>query len=300
MNSTTAVTEQPQAPAMPEQSRGSHVLQFVEQLGTELSNGTLNLPSFPDPVVRIQQVLNDRNATTLRVAQVIKGEPVFTAKLFRMANSVMLQRGDTALTDLNAVINRLGFDMIRNLAVALATRQIMNAKKYGALHKELRELWEHGVETATIAYMLAEQSGRVSTDDAVLAGLIHDIGAFYIYSRMSGHADLFRDRDTVAGVVDDWHTGIGHAILEAWDFPESVVVAVDEHETWDRVHVGHADLTDVVVVANLLARWGTPAQKAVDLETLPALERLKLTPDSALQMLESSHEAADAMKSVLS
>ena len=277
----------------------AEILQFVEQLGVELSKGTLNLPSFPDAVICIRNVLSDRNATTARVAQVVQAEPVFTAKLFRMANSVMLKRGEDPVTDLKAVINRIGFVQIKNISVALATRQMMNSKQYQGITPVLRELWEHSIETAAIAFVLARDSGCVSPDDALLAGLIHDIGVYYIYSRMSAHPGLFENHSAVADVVLDWHTGIGHAILEDWDFPAAVVEAVDEHESHDRTHVGHADLTDVVTVANLLAHWGLPTQKTVNLADLPALERLNLTPESALQKISDSHADIDAAKQAL-
>lgn len=275
------------------------VLQFVGKLGAELSDGTLSLPSFPDAVVRIQQVLNDRHATTARVAQAVQGEPVFTAKLYRMANSVMLQRGNEPITDLNSVINRLGFETVRNLAVALATRQIMNSKKYSGLHEQLKALWEHSVDTAAIAFVLAEHVGCVRSDDALLAGLIHDIGVFYIYSRMSTNPALFENPDAVAAILEDWHTGIGHAILDDWQFPIDVVQAVDEHETLDRTHVGHADLTDVVTVANLLARHGTPTQKDVDLADVPAFERMKLTPERAFELLEATRSDINSIRNAL-
>jgi putative nucleotidyltransferase with HDIG domain len=299
VNSAVVNDSAERAAEAPEPRGVSDVFQFVERLATELSNGTLHLPSFPDAVIRIRQVLNDPHATTHLVAQVVQSEPVFTAKLFRMANSVMLQRGSEPVTDLKAVINRVGFGTLRNLAVALATRQIMNAKKYRALRDELRDLWEHSVETAAIAYLLARDSGCVDPDDAVLAGLIHDIGIFYIYSRIGDYPALFEDREAVARIIPDWHTSIGRAILEAWDFPSDLVEAVDEHETLDRTHVGHADLTDVITVANLLSHWQKPTEKPVAFDGLPALERLKLTAESAVEKLNESRREVESIKGAL-
>ena len=257
------------------------------------------MPSFPDVVVRIQRILADPNTTTAAVAQIVQGEPVFTAKLFRMANSVMLQRGSEPVSDLRVVINRVGFDTLRNLAIALATRQIMNAKKYSALRNDLRRLWEHSVDTAAIAFVLARDSGCVNRDDALLTGLIHDIGTFYIYSRIRDYPVLFNDKDATAQIVHEWHTGIGCAILDAWEFPTNLVEAVDEHETLDREHFGHADLTDVIVVANLLAQWQKPSRKPIELDTLPALERLKLTGQTAVEKLEESYHEVESLKTAL-
>ena len=277
----------------------SGVMQFVEQLSKELTTGTLQLPSFPDAVVRIRQVLADPQATTKAVAQAVQGEPVFTAKLFKMANSVMLQRGTEPITDLNSVINRIGFDTLKNLALALATRQIMHAKKCGALKEELRALWEHSVETAAIAYVLARDSKCVNPDDAILAGLIHDIGTFYIYSRMNDYPELFDDKDAITEIIHDWHTGIGHAILDDWEFPAKLLDAIDDHEAVDREHIGKADLTDVITTANLLAHWDKRTQKAVDLDTVPALERLHLTGETAVKKLEESRGEVDSIRSAL-
>ena len=296
MSASTAETTTECVASQSNTDSASGVMQFVEQLGKELTTGTLHLPSFPDAVVRIRQVLSDPHATTKLVAQAVQGEPVFTAKLFRMANSVMLQRGGDPVTDLSAVINRVGFDTLKNLAVALATRQIMNTKKYSALREQLRALWEHSVETAAIAYVLARDSQCVDPDDAVLAGLIHDIGTFYIYARMNDFPELFNDIDEVAEIIPDWHTGIGHAILEDWDFPASLVEAVDEHETVDRSHVGQADLIDVIATANLLAHAQKPTEKSVDLDSVPALERLKLTAEMAIEKLNESRAEVESIK----
>lgn len=273
---------------------------FIAELGSELSRGTLNMPSFPDAIVRIQRILLDANATIDKVAEVVQTEPIFTAKLFRIANSVMLKRGTEPLSDLKVIINRLGFDMIKNLAIALATRQMMGAKQYDALKPELRDLWEHSVKTAAIAYVLARDSKCAPPDDALLTGLLHDIGAFYIYSRISSHPELLENRASFRQILDDWHTGIGQAILQEWGFREAIVLAVDEHETLDTEHALRASLTDVVAVANVLARWGTPDAKPVDLADVAALERLKLTPESALESLEAMRGDIESIKSALS
>jgi putative nucleotidyltransferase with HDIG domain len=235
-----------------------------------------------------------------KVAEVIQTEPIFTAKLFRIANSVMLKRGTEPLSDLKVIINRLGFDMIKNLSIALATRQMMNSKAYDALKPELRDLWEHSVKTAAIAYVLARDSKFASPDDALLAGLLHDIGAFYIYSRISSHPELLENRDSFKQILEDWHTGIGQAILQEWGFRAAIVVAVDEHETLETEHALRATLTDVIAVANLLARWGTADAKPVDLADVDALARLKLTPQSALESLEAMRGDIESIKSALS
>lgn len=75
--------------------------------------------------------------------------------------------------------------------------------------------------------------------------------------------------------------------------------AIDEHESVDREHVGQADLTDVITTANLLTHWGKQTQKTVDLDNVPALERLHLTGETAIKKLEESRSEVESIKSAL-
>jgi putative nucleotidyltransferase with HDIG domain len=272
------------------------MLQFIETLGQELSNGDLQLPSFPDAVLNIRKLLSDPNTTISKVAQAVRSEPVFAARLFKMANSVLLRRSDTPLTDLHTVIARLGFDMIRNLAIALATRQIMTSKKYGGLRDDLHRIWERSVQSAAIAYVLARDSRCADPDDALLAGLLHDIGVFYILSRTADYPELFEDRDAIDVAISDWHAAIGHAILEAWDFPARIAQAVNEHENRDRVHESeHPDLTDVLIVASALAHRHNAAHQDPALGDIPAFARFNISTETSIARLNESKDEIQAL-----
>ena len=56
MSASTAETTTECVASQSNTDSASGVMQFVEQLGKELTTGTLHLPSFPDAVVRIRQV----------------------------------------------------------------------------------------------------------------------------------------------------------------------------------------------------------------------------------------------------
>ena len=90
----------------------------------------------------------------------------------------------------------------------------------------------------------------------MLAGLLHDIGKFYILTKSKQYPDLFHNAQILNEIMQDWHTAVGRGILEAWQFSEEIATAADEHETLERMHFGPADLTDVVLVANLFSHQG--------------------------------------------
>ena len=66
------------------------VFSFVKGLAAELSQGTVELPSVPEIVVRLQKTLSDDNVTNDTVVRVIGSEPMLAGKLLTMANSAAL------------------------------------------------------------------------------------------------------------------------------------------------------------------------------------------------------------------
>ena len=125
----------------------------------------------------------------------------------------------------------------------------------------------------------------------MLAGLLHDIGKYYILTRSEQYPVLFSEPRMLDDIMNKWHTNVGRCILEAWNFNEGIIRAADEHETLDRMHFGPADFSDVVLVANLFAQneelYPLPE---LDWDTIPAFKRLELTNEVASEILEKSKE----------
>jgi HD-like signal output (HDOD) protein len=132
----------------------------------------------------------------------------------------------------------------------------------------------------------------VRADEAMLAGLLHNIGIVYILARSP--------LDSVAEALDNstlrsWYPSIGQALIENWQLPEEIALAVGGQLDLERVHEGPADLQDLLIVAvRLASQMGQDAQEGVEREDLaqpPAAAALGLN-DSALVriMLESQTE----------
>jgi HD-like signal output (HDOD) protein len=132
----------------------------------------------------------------------------------------------------------------------------------------------------------------------MLAGLLNAVGKFYIFTRAADHPELFEDRGLLMELLAQWHTGVARAIVESWNFPESIAVAVDEQEVQERDRIGSADLSDVLFVANLLARGGSEA--AAMLGDVDALARLRLTADFLAAILAEDEEKIRSLVEALS
>ena len=64
----------------------------------------------------------------------------------------------------------------------------------------------------------------------MLAGLIHDLGAFYMLYRAAQYDELRRRPDTIKHVIVHWHESIGVSLLNALGLPEEIILATEDHD----------------------------------------------------------------------
>jgi HD-like signal output (HDOD) protein len=266
------------------------LFEFVTELARELSAGRVELPSFPEAAARIQQALSDDSVTAERIARIAGSDAGLTVRLLTMANSTLLHRGGAQVTDLKIAITRIGHENIRTAALAYATAQLRLAPDLMHIRVHLDNCWQEGVRVAALAHAMAKESRRVRTDEAMLAGLLHNIGKIYILARTSKTTESTLSFDDEA--LRSWHPGIGQALIENWKLPEQVALAVGGQLSLERTQSGPADLRDLLSVAVRVAKQ-MAAGNANDsaLASMPAAVALGLT-DSALVriMLESQTE----------
>jgi HD-like signal output (HDOD) protein len=268
---------------------GSTRFEFVQQLARDLSGGKLELPPFPAVALRVRDALADPGVSVEKVARLVLSEPVLAARLLRIANSALMRRGLVEITDVRTVISHLGFTMVRSIVVMEAIDTAFKIPGHGLLHRRIEAVRRRSVRVAVLSCLLASKlvRGSVRTDDAMLAGLLHAIGCFYILIRADAFPAVFGHSDDELGeLLEQWYPSVGRAIVESWGFPESFAVAVDEHTMLDREHRGKADLADVVLAAHLLAQRTEPEQSdGVDLATIPACVKLGLDEQTAVEVL---------------
>jgi len=134
----------------------------------------------------------------------------------------------------------------------------------------------------------------------MLAGLLHAIGKFYILTRADDFPELFANAAALDGLLNEWHTGVGRAIVESWGFPEEIVDAVDEHELLDREKLGQADIADIVIVANLLANADEEqTTEQLELDQLPSVLRMKIDGETVWNLMQESDEEIRSMTQAL-
>lgn len=282
-------TAPPASPAETHDPRGARDLEtpralatsgpfeFVRRLAAELSVGEVRLPSYPEVADRVHRVLNDPRASATQVAQVVGSDAALAARVIRIANSATFNPGGHAVTDLQAAIGRLGHEVVRCAAVSFALSQIRLAIRSPGLRPQLQELWRKSTLVAAISYVLARDTQRANPDEALVAGLLHNVGRLYIATRAHAHAERYAANTPWDEVLHDWHPQIGRSILENWKFPEAIAEAIAEQNSWDRPRGAAGGLHDVLVcaIALLPCVW---YREMLDetVAAVPAFQRLGL------------------------
>ncbi len=266
--------------------------EFIEGLATELSSRKLIFPTSINITMRIRQALHDPNASTDKIVHIVGAEPVLSAQLLRLCNAAAFSMGGKPVSDLHIAVVRLGYTMVQNVAISVGMRQLMEGKAHGVTPPVIEGLWKRSIRVAALSFVSAKKLTRINADTAMLAGLLHDIGKFYILNRARDYPDLFNNEAALWEVVDRWHADVGEAILESWEIPEEIDMAVRDHRDTQRAHRGPADLTDIVTAADFLdGLYHAGKIHELDWEAAPlALTRLNLQSESCIALLHDTKE----------
>ncbi len=273
---------------------------FVQSLAAELSQGKVELPSFPDIALRVRKVLSDENVSQDMVVRVVGSEPALAARLMQIGNSAALNFSGKPITELRTAIARMGFNMVRSAAIAFAMSQLKKQDALKGLEKPLEDLWKRSAAVAAMSHAVARRYSKVNPDTALLAGLLHGIGQLYILTRSAKHPGLFANQAAYSAIVRDWHSAIAKALLENWEMADEVVEAVSSFEDLERSNPGPVDLTDVVTVGNLLAAFKDhPETIELNMHDVPACKRMQIDRASYEQLIDESEQEIDALRQAL-
>src|SRR5580658_7494353 len=190
-------------------------LAFLQTLAMEVSEGSVDLPCFPDVVIRVSTALADPKTTTDHVVTVVGAEPRLAARLLQTANSAAFNPGGKPLTDLRSAITRLGHQMVHGTAMSYAVQQMKNEASLRSIVQPLTELWNKSITVASISRIVAKRT-KLSADEAFLTGLLHGIGTLYIMARAATQTAGLGTEHAWLDLLVGWQSSIGKAVLESW------------------------------------------------------------------------------------
>ena len=274
--------------------------EFLKELAAELATGDVRLPSFPDVAQRVQRVLEDPRATPAQVAQVIGIDAALAARILRLSNSAFLNPSGKPITELQQAVNRLGHQLVRCTAVSFALQQMKVGEGEAVLRPQLHELWRKGTLVASIAYVLGRETKAANPDEALVAGLMHNIGSLYITVRAFQSGGALATDAAATQLLNKGHARIAAAILGHWRFASSIVTAVGNQNSTEPYKAGTDRLNDVLAAA--IALVPCVFYRALLDETVTGLgpfERLGLGAEDCKRLLTATAQQIKSLHTAL-
>lgn len=202
------------------------------ELSQKLTSAVDAMPAFPKSVQKILELTRDVNCTPKDLVQVIDKDPVVTVKILKVVNSAYYSL-PKQITSVNHAVVYLGFNTIKNLALAIAAIGMLSKHNDAAF--DIDQYLLHSLSTAGIARQLALQVDNADPMDCFIAGLLHDFGKVVFAQFMPAefkHAleQCQTDGSSLHTALQN-HLGTDHAVVgamlaEKWRFAADLVSTI--------------------------------------------------------------------------
>ena len=247
---------------------------FALELREDIEKNRIKLPTLPAISLEALLVVNDAGSSMADVARIISKDTSMAARLVRYANSP-LYSGINKVTSVKTAITRIGFDAVKHAILSLAMKDVLTSA-YKPIQERMESLWAHSVKVASIATMLATRFTHLNKDEAMLAGLIHDVGAIPILIKAKDYPALTDNEKNLDKVIHALHMLIGKLLLQHWNFDKTLIAVAATHDKLDRKPASDkVDYVDIIQVANILSYEGSGHQYSdIDYYRLPAFKRV--------------------------
>lgn len=275
------------------------VQDFLNHVQQELNANRLVLPVLPDIALKVREAVASGDVSAKELADIIVTDAALSTRLIYVANSP-LYRGVTEIKDIQMAVSRLGHKIVGALITSLVMQQMFRPTSK-LLETHFRKTWEQSINVSSISRALVALTPHLNRDEAMLAGLIYQIGKLPILTLVE-HIPEFRDSPSrMDKLLEKAHPAIGKLIMDTWSFPEALKLVPSQYVDFQRDSGAVADYVDVVQVAFLQSVAGTdhPACR-VDCSTVPAFAKLGLTADIEVLEIEGISDEIELTKSMFS
>lgn len=215
----------------------------------------LNFPTSLDTSRRILKAVDNPDIGLAALAKIVVSEPLLSAKTIRFANSVAVNPGGQTVSDVRMAVTRIGAEPLKTLAMALIINQLRQSRNCAATRNLSNRLWERSVDVAALAYVIADKMSGLNADEAMFAGIVHDLGRFYLLAQAADYPELPKQPTALAEAINELEELATRRIFEALKLPELIIEAVWVSKQGGKT-LPPASLGEVLFIARALS----PAQ----------------------------------------
>jgi HD-like signal output (HDOD) protein len=215
------ITDDPGVPPL------DNVLKYFRAVGEPSE-----LPLLPSVAGQVLKMVKDPDFNARELCRVLSNDAALAGRILAVSRSPYYAQRMRPRALLEA-ITVLGFRTVTSVVLATAGHTLCVKG-----NKTSEKLWNHSVGVALATRILCKRAGFRDSEQAFLAGLMHDIGeSILLYRDPYGFEKLVRevqrsqcrmiDKEQEAYGFD--HTLAGSALLESWGNELTVILAAAEY-----------------------------------------------------------------------
>lgn len=208
-----------------------------EQLLKEINISVDELPLLPSAISKLMALSISDTQYFEKVQHLTEQDPTFAIRLIKLANSVK-NAPVAQITSLKHAVARVGTRQIKGLATTFAVTNV-----FVPTHKSELDLWVHSIQVAVASQSIARMSPHlnINPEQAYLCGLLHDIGRFILFSKISdgpirideknweSPENLIEAEQEVCGLD---HAKLGGDAARKWDLPSMITNVISNHHNY--------------------------------------------------------------------
>lgn len=274
---------------------------FYRSFADAYQKNKLRLPSLPDVAFKLKEAMR-HDIGVKDAAEIIHIDPPIVTKLIQVANSALYATG-TPITNCTDAVARIGLNATRNLVMSISLKQLFNSSNT-ELMKVMQALWKNSLYVSSLSFVLAQESRIINPEDALLAGLIADIGALpllYFAEQLSYESLTFEELETSIHYL---RAPVGALVLHTLGFSEQLINIPRQAENWLYDSGPEITLEDIVILAKLHSYFGAGKSRGLPyINSVPAYSKLQdgiLNPDFSLNILNKAQNRVNAAMRMLS
>lgn len=242
----------------------------TENYYRQLLGETRGLPALAAVVTKVMTAVIEETSAK-EIAELIEKDASITSRVLKVVNSAYYGLSGHVST-VSQAVPILGIKVIKNIVLTFSVMDIFAQGKGRGV--DFKKLWEHSFTTAAATRRLAMRGGYGDPEEALVAGLLHDIGMLLFVkhgqedyaqveemAKMSGRSLVSVEQEVMG--ID--HAELGALLAEKWQLPEVLVAPIRYHHNPEAMEQGGRQvrrLVEMVHQADRLCRLFTlPAQE---------------------------------------
>lgn len=230
-----------------------------------------NLLSLPQALAEILREVDNPDFNSENLAQIILKDPSLTGRILKLANSSFYRRF-SGISNVHQAVQMLGAITVKCLALSSSVFNPDRIEEASGVRPET--YFTNVLMVAAAAEQIAQECGSKRTEDAFVAGLLHDIGTMFFihhypeeYRKIAGGkvpqvANILEAEIKVIGID---HCTAGYHLARRWHLPDFIADAISNHHV-DSEDAKTTRISSMVRLASLLVaekdcRYGMPLEQ---------------------------------------